>query len=55
MTHEENMGVQNVKQKENQKPKNMDEHLATVLLFCSPNHSPTRGTLFLVDPAARCD
>lgn len=54
-------GVQNVaikntrKEKEKPKPTNMDEHETSLMLFRSPNHSPTRGTWFLVDPAARCD
>lgn len=52
------MGVQTVTLRKNpikKKPTNMDEDETSVLLFCSPNHSPTRGTWFLVDPAARCD
>lgn len=54
-------GVQNVaikntrKEKEKPKPTNTDEHETSLMLLRSPNRSPTRGTWFLVDPAARCD
>lgn len=47
--------AQKNKKKEKPKPTNMDEHETSLMLFRSPNHSPTRGTWFLVDPAARCD
>lgn len=52
----QNVAIKNTrKEKEKPKPTNMDEHETSLMLFRSPNHSPTRGTWFLVDPAARCD